>query len=244
VHQSPSAPDARRDPVVRGANAIDRYSLALQLIQVYPIILAGVAVVLPLKWLRILVAVLGLLIGTAWAIVRERSTESASRRGQDDALVPQTKAEKATAASNATVTVEPVHGIRVDIWLHPGTPASAEPVGRRPRHRQTAYRVHRPALPPKPHHHHQSHADEPEPEDRPGHPASATRAGAGLRRALCSATGRTHGQRRPHRFSELVHEDGPGSRRDHRSSGGRAVRFALPATTDDGESARTRLLYA
>jgi hypothetical protein len=176
-------PDARRDPVVRGANAIDRYSLALQLIQVYPIVLAGVAVVLPLKWLRILTAVLGLVIGTTWAVVRERSGESASRR-QDDAFVPQTAAEKAPVASNAMATVEPIHGIRVDIWLHPSTPATShEPVGRRPRHRQTVYRVHR-AIPPKPHPHQQSHADEPESEDRPGHPASATRAGAGLRRVL------------------------------------------------------------
>jgi len=201
ARQTPSAPDTHRDPVVRGANAIDRYSLALQLIQVFPIILTGVALIFPLGWLRILIAVLGLGTWTAWAIVRERNAEYASRNtGTRDADVPpravipqQIAVDKApppptaraTATATATTPAESVHGLRIDLWLHWNTsPVPHETAGRRPRHRRDLPppRIHR-AVPSTPHHH--SHTDEPEPEDRPGTPpASASRPGAGLRRAL------------------------------------------------------------
>ncbi|WP_194919059.1 hypothetical protein [Catenulispora rubra] len=140
VRQIRSAPSTHHDPVVRGANAIDRYSLALQLIQVYPIVLAGVAVVFPLEWLRILIAVLGLMVWTVLAVVRERSTESG---GRNDAVPLPASAEKARIA---TATVETAQGIRVDIWLHPYSGCGHKPVGRRLGHRLVLPRVHR-ALP-------------------------------------------------------------------------------------------------
>lgn len=136
VQQTRSTPGTHHDPVVRGANAIDRYSLVLQLIQVYPIVLAGVAVVFPLEWLRILIAVLGLMVWTTLAVIRERSTESA---GRNDAVSLQTSVQKAPIA---TTTVETVQGIRVDIWLHPYSGCGHKPVGRRLGHRLVLPRVH------------------------------------------------------------------------------------------------------
>jgi len=197
VQQTPTAPTAHRDPVarVRGANAIDRYSLALQLIQVFPIILTGVALVFPFEWLRILIAVLGLVVWTALAVRRERSAESARRHpGPRDLDVPlqatiplQTAVDLAPipATATATTTAETVHGIRVEIWLHSDSRLPCEPVGRGPRRRQDLHspqvrRAIRPRPRPHPNPHQQSHADEPEPDDRPGTPpASASRRARG-----------------------------------------------------------------
>lgn len=197
VQQTPTAPTAHRDPVarIRGANAIDRYSLALQLIQVFPIILTGVALVFPFEWLRILIAVLGLVVWTFCAVRRERSAESARRHpGPRDADVPsqatiplQTAVDLAPvpAGATATTTADSVHGIRVEIWLHSDSRLPLEPAGRGPRRRRDlhspqARRAIRPTPRPHSHPHQQSHADEPEPDDRPGTPpASASRRARG-----------------------------------------------------------------
>ncbi|MEZ0109108.1 hypothetical protein ABH920_003118 [Catenulispora sp. EB89] len=136
AREIPSAPGTQHDPVVRGANAIDRYSLALQLIQVYPIVLAGVATVLPLEWLRILIAAFGLMVWTALATIRERSTESAKR---NDAVPLRAPAKQ---APTATTAVETVQGICVDIRLHPYSGCGHKPVGRRSGHRMSPSRVH------------------------------------------------------------------------------------------------------
>jgi hypothetical protein len=98
---------AQQSPAARGANAIDRYSLALQLIQVYPVILGGVAVVLPYRWLRILVALIGLVFWTVWAIIREKAAGSGRPDGRDTVALP-----------DPTATTATVPAIRIDIWLH------------------------------------------------------------------------------------------------------------------------------
>jgi hypothetical protein len=167
--------------VVRGANAIDRYSLALQLIQVYPIILGGAAVLIPVRWLRILVALLGLLIWTMWAIVRERSAEKRLARAginsedhdEDDhevALVESTVEQTPVATATTTTPItRQVQGVRVDIWVHPADSVPRNPAGRRtthPRPNQSLPPNHRGL--PKPRSHRHQPAYDPEPEERPG----------------------------------------------------------------------------
>jgi hypothetical protein len=131
-----------RDPLVRGANAIDRYSLALQLIQVYPIILAGVAIVFPLEWLRIVVAILGLVVWTIWAVIRERDAVSAT--DQDKGVPVRSSFERAHRATpaNTTTAAEAIRGIHIDIRLHSYTGCGHKSVGRRPGHHRVAPRIH------------------------------------------------------------------------------------------------------
>lgn len=136
VHQTRPAPGTER-PMVRGANAIDRYSLALQLIQVYPTVLAAVAIALPLAWLQIVVAALGLAIWTLWAILRERGVGSAGRDGTGHGQAAAEKVPITTAA-----TTEAGHDIRLDIWLHPRGTRRCRPVARRPHHVPAPSRVH------------------------------------------------------------------------------------------------------
>jgi hypothetical protein len=203
--QSQSAQSTHRDPVVRGANAIDRYSLALQLIQVYPIILGGVAALLPVRWLRILVAIVGLLLWTTLAVVRERTAESRKaarpRPDRDDEqdqshddenadhdheiAVLETALERTSTATATTPITHEVRGIRVDIWLHSadsGATAPPDSRGRRTYRRpnQGLPPGHRPSAVPKPRAHPQSTDNQPSrPDSPPGRP-SASPDSAGL----------------------------------------------------------------
>lgn len=57
----------------RPANPIDRYSLALQLVQVFPIVSGLALVLVPVTWLARVLAAIGLLVGTVWVVWRERA---------------------------------------------------------------------------------------------------------------------------------------------------------------------------
>jgi hypothetical protein len=76
VRTDPPETGAASDPTdrdERAANAFDRYSLALQLIQVFPIISEFAVLFVANTWLARMLAGVGLLVGTGWVIQMERS---------------------------------------------------------------------------------------------------------------------------------------------------------------------------
>jgi len=87
------APDRRG----RSANSIDRYSLALQLIQVFPILTGGTALLVTTTWLARALAGLGLLAGTVWAVRLERAGAPGPLRRRAPA-VPQVPVEAVVTA--------------------------------------------------------------------------------------------------------------------------------------------------
>lgn len=63
---------AQRPPREREPNAVDHYSLALQIIQVFPIVTEPIVLVLPSAWIARTVAGVALLGGTTLVIRTER----------------------------------------------------------------------------------------------------------------------------------------------------------------------------
>lgn len=61
-------------PGVRRANVLDRYSLALQIIQVFPVVLQVAALMVAPIWLRFLLSGAGLVAGTVWVVYLERAS--------------------------------------------------------------------------------------------------------------------------------------------------------------------------
>lgn len=76
---APSGPDgeAGADPRLpeRAANTLDRFSLALQIVQVFPIAAEAIVVVVSSAWIARAVSGLLLVVGTAWVVRRERARE-------------------------------------------------------------------------------------------------------------------------------------------------------------------------
>jgi hypothetical protein len=85
VRLRPSEPRPRRE---RAANSIDRYSLALQIIQVFPIVAWGTALLVTTTWLARALAGIGLLAGTVWAVRLERAGGLGALRRRADRDVP------------------------------------------------------------------------------------------------------------------------------------------------------------
>jgi hypothetical protein len=83
VRHDPPETGAAPDPTgreERAANAFDRYSLALQLIQVFPIISVVAEVFVQNSWLARVFAGVGLFAGTVWVVQMERSGGVRRRR--------------------------------------------------------------------------------------------------------------------------------------------------------------------
>jgi len=81
---APSGPDgeAGADPRLpeRAANTLDRYSLALQIVQVFPIAAEAIVVVVSSAWIARAVSGVLLVVGTAWVVRRERAREMRTPR--------------------------------------------------------------------------------------------------------------------------------------------------------------------
>lgn len=60
----------------RDANSIDRYSLALQLVQVFPIVSEAVVVLVTTTWLARVLSAVGLFAGTTWVVRLERTRKA------------------------------------------------------------------------------------------------------------------------------------------------------------------------
>lgn len=60
----------------RAPNTLDRYSLALQIVQVFPIVAEAVVVVVATAWIARAVSGVLLVAGTAWVVRRERARET------------------------------------------------------------------------------------------------------------------------------------------------------------------------
>jgi hypothetical protein len=73
----------------RAANTLDRYSLALQIVQVFPIVAEAVVVVISSAWIARAVSGVLLVAGTAWVVRRERARELRTlRQGRADREIP------------------------------------------------------------------------------------------------------------------------------------------------------------
>jgi len=70
----------------RAANSIDRYSLALQLIQVFPIVSEVAVVLVTTTWLARILSAVGLFAGTAWVVRLERVRMAGRSRRPPDEL--------------------------------------------------------------------------------------------------------------------------------------------------------------
>lgn len=86
------------DGAERPANRVDHYSLALQLIQVFPIISGVVLALVTVTWLARVLAAAGLLVGTLYVLWHERGRRKAQPRG----------AHARRAASQEVAVVQPV----------------------------------------------------------------------------------------------------------------------------------------
>ncbi|HEU5332364.1 MAG TPA: hypothetical protein VFU73_06370 [Actinocrinis sp.] len=64
----------------RAANTLDRYSLGLQIVQVFPIVAEAVVVVVSTAWIARAISGVLLVTGTAWVVRRERGRELRSLR--------------------------------------------------------------------------------------------------------------------------------------------------------------------
>jgi hypothetical protein len=115
-----SAGAARREPVPptdprgREANSIDRYSLALQLIQVFPIVTGGTALLVTTTWVARALAGFSLLVGTVWAVRLERAALRRRRGHGPDIPAQAAVTAPPDAAAGATAAALPassvVHG--------------------------------------------------------------------------------------------------------------------------------------
>lgn len=72
----------------RPANSLDRYSLGLQLLQVFPIVSGAVLALVTIAWLARVLAAAVLLAGAVWAIWQDRARR-ADQRHRADAYRPQ-----------------------------------------------------------------------------------------------------------------------------------------------------------
>lgn len=73
-------PQHAEPPREREPNAVDHYSLALQIIQVFPIVTEPIVLVLPSAWIARIVAGIALLGGTTLVIWTERHRHTRTLR--------------------------------------------------------------------------------------------------------------------------------------------------------------------
>jgi hypothetical protein len=100
-------PVRRRLPE-RAANALDRYSLALQLVQVFPIVAEAVVVVVSTAWIARAVSGVLLVAGTAWVVRRERAIELRTLKPRRAGPDPEVSID---AASVDTVSIDGTHAV-------------------------------------------------------------------------------------------------------------------------------------
>jgi len=109
----------RRRPQEREPNAVDHYSLALQIIQVFPIVTEPIVLVLPNAWIARTVAGIALIGGTtlvirierhrhARALRRHRKPSNTNRRGLSSLHAPPNKPGSSTSTQDgATASAGP-----------------------------------------------------------------------------------------------------------------------------------------
>lgn len=98
----PEEPGSRRE---RAANALDRYSLALQLIQVFPIVSQAAILMVATTWFARALSGTCLLLGTAWVVYLERTRmrRPGPVQGRDVAVVVAAEAEELAVQAVQTV---------------------------------------------------------------------------------------------------------------------------------------------
>jgi len=81
----------------RAANTLDRYSLGLQIVQVFPIVAEAVVMVVSSAWIARAVSGVLLVAGTAWVVRRERARELRTlRQRREDQEIPSGAGEART----------------------------------------------------------------------------------------------------------------------------------------------------
>lgn len=108
----------------RRANAIDHYSLVLQLVQVFPVVTGVTVAVVATAWVARALAGVFLLVGSLWAIRLERSAKDRGARRDASAQDPQVR---------AVVLAQPTDEISILIQVRSSVSPSAP--GRRRRRR-------------------------------------------------------------------------------------------------------------
>ena len=142
-------------PPERAANTLDRYSLALQIVQVFPIAAEAIVVVVSSAWIARAVSGVLLIAGTAWVVRRERAREmrTARRRRAERELPPGSAEEDAGArcpqpaedAAEAGGTLREMYRVAgargeeivISIRLRPAPPAPDRTRRRPPRRSRT-----------------------------------------------------------------------------------------------------------
>lgn len=134
----------------RPANPIDRYSLALQLLQVFPMVSSVVLVFVPVSWLARVLAAAVLVVGTVWVVWRERTRGKPTAPPADDQRADMAAAVVEALLNGPVATGEyggEFRGVSISIRIH-GSPSAAY------RHHYRRRRLRelrsRPALPPPP----------------------------------------------------------------------------------------------